>query len=117
MKARLGVLGPRARRALEISAEVHLSVGNAIAAEGEDLGIPPSASLAPCHLAGHDHFVPALDQPTELEVLALAGAGQNRTYLVRSSPTSTGLEKVNAPVRSPQREAISAQSETPAPKQ
>src|ERR1700751_4899721 len=63
------------RRALEIPAEVHLSPGDAIVVKREDLGIPPSAAVASCHLVGHDHFVSSLEQPNKLELLTLAGAG------------------------------------------
>src|SRR5438552_557667 len=75
MEAASGVLGPRTRRALEVPAEVDLSAGNPITVEGEDLGIPTSASVAPCHLIGHDHLVPSLDQPHELELLSSTRAG------------------------------------------
>jgi len=55
-------------------AKVHLYDPNLVAREGEDFGVSSPAATNICHLIGHDHFVARLDDPNEVEVLALSGA-------------------------------------------
>jgi hypothetical protein len=62
------------RPALDVPTEVHLGTRDPIAVKHEDLGVAPSASVAPRHLVRHDHFVPSPYQPNEFELLSLSGA-------------------------------------------
>jgi hypothetical protein len=55
-------------------AKVHLDDPNLVAAKGEDFGISAPAATTIHHFVGHDHFVIGLDDPNEVELLALPGA-------------------------------------------
>ena len=66
----------RARRLLEVPAEVDLDPGDLVlVVKGQNLRVPSPPTTGGAGLIGDDYLVARLNQPDELEVLAAAGAG------------------------------------------
>lgn len=66
--------GPLPRRRLKAPAEVDLGADDPVPVEGENLGVPASASVASRHLVGDDHLVTSLNESYEIKLLSLPRA-------------------------------------------
>jgi len=55
-------------------AKIHLDDPNLVARKGEDFGVTSPAAINICHLIRHDQFIARLDDPNEVELLALPRA-------------------------------------------